>query len=257
MKKITIEEHFAIQEQLDASQAIIEGKYPVPEVIQEEKMLDRELPFLYPSIRQDTVNRLLDMGEGRLQEMDNNGIDMQVLSLVSPGVQVFDAATGTAMARKANDRLAEAVSKYPKRFAGFASVAPQNPSEAAKELERAVKELGLKGVLINSHTKGEYLDDKKYWVILEMAERLDVPVYIHPRCPSPDMIKPYLAYRGLASAILGFAAEVSLHAVRLICSGVFDQFPRLNIILGHCGEAMADRQHVAEKSSKYSQATSQ
>ena len=238
MKKITVEEHFAIQEQLDTVHSIVEGKYPILEVGQQEKMLDRELPFIYPSINQDTVNKLLDIGEGRIREMDKDGIDMQVLSLVSPGVQVFDAATGTAIAKKANDKLAEAVRKYPTRFAGLASIAPQNPIEAAKELERAVKELGLRGALINSHTKGEYLDDKKYWVIFETAERLGVPIYIHHRCPSPDMIKPYLAYPRLHTAMLGFAAEVSLHAVRLICGGVFDQFPKLTIILGHLGEAL-------------------
>lgn len=152
MKKITVEEHFTIQEQLDAVDAIIEGKYPVLGVAQEEEMLSQELPFIYPSINQDTVNKLLDLGEGRIREMDRDGIDMQILSLVSPGVQVFDAATGTAIAQKANDRLAEVVRKYPERFAGLASIAPQNPDEAAKELKRAVKELGLKGALINSHT---------------------------------------------------------------------------------------------------------
>ena len=238
MKKITVEEHFAIQEQFDTVEAIINGKYPFLEVAQEEKMLDRELPFLYPTRNRETANKLLDIGEGRISEMNRDGIDMQVLSLVSPGVQVFDAATGTAIAKIANDRLAKAVRKYPERFAGLASIAPQNPFEAAKELERAVKELGLKGALINSHTKGEYLDDKKYWVIFEVAERLGVPIYIHPRCPSPDMIKPYLAYPRLHTAMLGFSAEVSLHAMRLICSGVFDQYPKLTIILGHLGEAL-------------------
>ena len=238
MKTITLEEHFSTEEQLDLLRSIVENKYPVPEVAEEENMLDRELPFLYPSIRQDAVNKLLDIGEGRIREMDKAGIDMQVLSLVSPGVQVFDAVAGTAMAKKVNDKLSEVVRKYPERFGGLASLAPQDPNEAAKELERAVNELGLKGVSINSHTKGEYLDDKKYWVIFEKAEKLGVPIYIHPRGPSPDMIKPYLAYPGLDSAILGFAVEVSLHALRLICSGVFDHYPKLNIILGHMGEAL-------------------
>ena len=238
MRKVTVEEHFAIKEQLDAVNSIINNTYPNLKVAQEEKMLVHELPFLYPSRNQNTVNKLLDIGEGRISLMDRDGIDVQVLSLVSPGVQVFDAATGTAIAKIANDRIAEAVRKYPGRFDGLASIAPQNPSKAAQELERAVKDLGLKGALINSHTKGEYLDDKKYWVIFEMAEKLGVPLYIHPRCPSPDMIKPYLAYPRLHTAMLGFSAEVSLHVMRLICSGVFDQFPDLTIILGHLGEAL-------------------
>lgn len=238
MKKITIEEHFSTKEHLDTYKLILEGKYPIPEVLREEKILDRELPFLHPRINEKNVADLLDIGEGRLREMDEAGIDMQVLSLISPGVQALDAATGTGMAKKVNDILSEAVKKHPKRLAGFASIAPQNPKDAAEELERAVVKLGLKGASINSHTKGEYLDDEKYWVIFERAESLGVPIYIHPRCPSPDMATPYLKYQGLATAMLGFAAEVSLHALRLIYSGVFDRYPKLQIILGHLGEAL-------------------
>ena len=181
MKKIAFEEHFATKEQLDTCRLVIENKYPVKEVANEEPILDRELPFLYIPAMGDTVDKLLDIGRGRIKEMDAAGIDMQVLSLVSPGVQVFDAAAGTALAKKVNDKLSEAVKKYPKRFAGLASIAPQDPGAAAKELERAVKTLGLRGVNINSHTKGEYLDQKKYWVILEKAEKLGVPIYIHPQ----------------------------------------------------------------------------
>jgi 2,3-dihydroxybenzoate decarboxylase len=237
MKKIAIEEHFSTEEHIDCLCSVIEGKYPVPEVSQQEKVLARELPFLAPA-RRDTLSKLFDIGERRLQEMDEVGIDMQVLSLVSPGVQVLDPPAGTAMAKNINNRLSAIIKQYPKRFAGLASIAPQNPGEAADELERAVKELGLRGASINSHVKGEYLDEKKYWVIFERAEKLGVPIYLHPRLPSPDMIKPYLAYPGLYSAMSGFAAEVALHALRLILSGVFDQYPKLNIILGHLGEAL-------------------
>ena len=238
MKRITIEEHFSTEEHLAYLRSILEKKYPVPEVIQEEKILDRELPFLSPSAKENEVSRLLDIGEGRLMEMDEAGIDMQVLSLISPGVQVFDPPTGTTLAKKINDLLSETVRKYPKRFAGLASIAPQNPIDAADELERAVQELGLKGASINSHVKGEYLDDKKYWVIFERAEKLGVPIYLHPRSPSPAMAEPYLAYPMLAAALCGFSAEVALHALRLICSGLFDEYPKLNIILGHLGEAL-------------------
>jgi 2,3-dihydroxybenzoate decarboxylase len=142
------------------------------------------------------------------------------------------------MARSINDELSTVVKRYPERFAGFAAIAPQDPAAASEELERAVVKLGLKGAVVNGHIRGEYLDDQKYWVIFERAEKLDVAIYIHPRMPSPDMIKPYLAYPGLASAMLGFAAEASLHAMRLILSGVFDKFPGLKIILGHLGEAL-------------------
>ena len=151
---------------------------------------------------------------------------------------MLDAPAAKAMAKKINNNLADVVKKYPDRFAGLASIAPQDPEEAASELARAVQELGLRGASINSHTKGEYLDNKKYWCIFKEAERLDVPIYIHPRSPSPDMIKPYLEYEGLETAMLGFAHETGLHALRLICSGLFDDFPRLKIILGHLGESL-------------------
>jgi 5-carboxyvanillate decarboxylase len=237
MKTITVEEHFATEEQFSILSSVIEKKYPILEVYQQEKLLERELLFLKPQMR-ETVGRLYDIGEGRLREMDEAGIDMQVLSLVTPGVQPLDPAGGTALARKVNDKLSEAVRRYPERFAGLASIAPQDPAAAATELERAVKELGLKGASINSHTKGEYLDDKKYWPIFEKAEELGVPIYIHPRLPSPGMLKPYLDYPFLDSAMCGFAHEVSLHALRLICSGLFDQYPNLNLILGHMGETL-------------------
>ena len=142
------------------------------------------------------------------------------------------------MAKSVNDEVSDAIKRYPDRLAGLAAIAPQNPKEAAKELERAVVKLGLKGAVVNGHIRGEYLDDQKYWVIFERAEKLNVPLYIHPKMPPPDMIKPYLAYPGLASAMLGFAAEASLHAMRLILSGVFEKFPGLKIILGHLGEAL-------------------
>jgi 2,3-dihydroxybenzoate decarboxylase len=186
----------------------------------------------------DQPSPLTDLGEGRLERMDKAGIDMQVLSISFPGVELFDAADGTAIARSINDELSSVVKQYPERFAGFAAIAPQNPDAASEELQRAVVKLGLKGAVVNGHIRGEYLDDRKYWVIFERAEKLDVPIYIHPKMPSPDMIKPYLSYPGLASAMLGFAAEASLHAMRLILSGVFDKFPGLKIILGHLGEAL-------------------
>ncbi len=117
-------------------------------------------------------------------------------------------------------------------------IAPQDPQGAADELVRAVTKLGLRGASINSHTRGEYLDNKKFWHIFEQAEKLNVPIYIHPRTPSPDMLKPYLDYPGLDTAMLGFAHEVALHALRLICSGLFDEYPKLQIILGHLGESL-------------------
>jgi 5-carboxyvanillate decarboxylase len=181
--------------------------------------------------------RLQDLGARRLADMDAAGIDMQILALTSPGVQVFKPDLAVAMARLANDQLAEAVRRHPTRFAGLVAVAPQNPAEAAREIERGVTQLGLKGVIINSHTQGEYLDDRKFWPIFEAAEASGVPVYLHPNTPPPKMIGPFLE-AGLDGAIYGFAVETGLHALRLITQGVFDQFPKLNVILGHLGEAL-------------------
>jgi 2,3-dihydroxybenzoate decarboxylase len=162
---------------------------------------------------------------------------MQLLMLTAPGVQVFDAGTGTALAASTNDLLADTIRRHPRRFDGLAAVAPQDPQAAAKEIERAVTKLKLRGVVINSHTQGEYLDDPKYWDIFAAAEAQGVPVYIHPNTPSPQMVQPYLS-RGLAEAICGFAHETSVHALRIIVAGVFDRFPKLQMVLGHLGEGL-------------------
>ncbi len=186
---------------------------------------------------QDLRDRIQDMEARRLAEMDAAGVDVQLLLLTAPGVQVFEAQDAAALAASTNDQLAEAIRRHPDRFAGLAAVAPQLPQVAARELERAVQRLGLKGAVINSHTMGEYLDDEKYWDIFAAAEALDVPIYIHPNSPSPQMIQPFLS-RCLDAAIYGFQAETGLHALRLIVSGVFDRFPRLKIVLGHLGEGL-------------------
>jgi 5-carboxyvanillate decarboxylase len=183
------------------------------------------------------IGQLTDIGEKRIHDMDVSGIDKQVLSLTAPGVQVFDAATANSLATSTNDQLAAAIRKYPERFAGLAAVAPQDPKAAAKEMERCIRKLGLHGVIINSHTNGEYLDDPKYWEIFEAAQALNASIYIHPQTPPPDMVMPYLK-RGFERAIMGFAHEVSVHILGLITSGVFDRFPRLKIVIGHGGEGL-------------------
>jgi len=181
--------------------------------------------------------RIQDVGEGRLRDMDATGIGHQILSLTAPGVQVFDADTATALARSFNDQLSETICNHPARFSGLAAIAPQNPAAAAKELERGVRQLGLKGAVVNSHTHGEYLDDPKFWAIFEAAESLNVPIYIHPTTPPRSMIAPFLE-RGLDGAIFGFAVETGLHLLRIIVSGAFDRFPKLRIVSGHLGEAL-------------------
>ena len=238
---ITVEEHFSTPEHLDLIRAIMEKKYSNPKVIAEEEYISSDAPFIPMMDIQETrdmVDRLMDTGEGRLEVMNKFDIDMQVLSLVSPGVQVLDANSATTLATEMNNRLSRIVSEHPSRFAGLACLAPQSPDKAADELERSVKELGLKGACINSHTKGEYLDHKKFRVIFHRASKLNVPIYLHPRAPSSEMIKPHLGYPLLDSAMWGFGSETGLHAMRLICSGIFDEYENLKIILGHLGEAI-------------------
>ena len=181
--------------------------------------------------------RIQDLGEGRLRDMDASGIARQLLLLTAPGVQVFDAPTGSALARETNDELAQHIARHPTRYSGLAAIAPQDPRGAAQELERAVKTLGLKGAVVNSHTQGEYLDAPKYWEIFEAAQSLDVPLYIHPNTPSPAMIQPFLT-RGLEGAVYGFSVETGLHLMRIVVGGVFDRFPKLRLVVGDLGEGL-------------------
>jgi len=185
----------------------------------------------------DFLDGLLDVEEQRLGQMDELGVDMHLLSLTAPGVQMFDADTACDLAQLANDRLAEICAGRPERFSGLASFAPQSPRRAAKEIERAMRELKLNGLIVNSHTNGEYLDDPKYWPVLEAAEALDACIYIHPRAAS-DTLKGPLQDYGMDSAMWGYGVEVGTHAVRMMAGGVFDAFPRLKICLGHMGEAL-------------------
>ena len=181
--------------------------------------------------------RIQDIGERRIRDMDESGIAMEILALTAPGVQVFDAATAVSLARSFNDQVAEAVRKYPARFAALTAIAPQNPREAAKELERGVKSLGLKGAIVNAHTAGEYLDEQKYWEIFEAAQALNVPIYLHPSTPPASMVAPFMK-RGLDGAIYGFGVDTGLHMLRIIISGALDRFPGLRIVVGHLGEGL-------------------
>lgn len=181
--------------------------------------------------------QLLDIGDERLRVMDEHGVDVHLLSLTAPGVQMFDADTGSALAGLANDRIAEAVRRHPKRLAGLGTCAPQDPDRAAREIERAIGTLGLNGIVINSHTGNEYLDQERYWPILEAAESLRAPLYIHPRAPSDGMAAP-LADCRIEGAVWGYGIEVGTHAVRLMLSGALDRFEKLKIVIGHMGEAL-------------------
>jgi predicted TIM-barrel fold metal-dependent hydrolase len=188
--------------------------------------------------------QLQDIGDKRIAAMDAAGIDVQVLSLNSPGVEQADAAEQISIARESNDFLAEAVKKYPQRFAGFASLAIAAPDQAAEELERRVRQQGFKGALINGHTRGRYLDDKFFWPILERAEALNVPIYLHPTIPPKAVVEasfggfspPVTAV--FAAAGWGWHIETAVHLIRMILGGVFDRHPKLQIAIGHLGEGI-------------------
>jgi 2,3-dihydroxybenzoate decarboxylase len=184
-----------------------------------------------------TARELIDLESGRIAAMDADGIDMQLLLLSSPGVQVFERATAVALATEANDYAAAACRRHPARFAALAAIAPQDPAAAAKELERATRTLGMKGGIINSHTFNHYLDERAYWPIFEAAVALDVPIYIHPREPATGM------HEIMSGPVAGgpawaYGVEVGTHILKLISAGVFDRFPKLRIVVGHMGESL-------------------
>jgi len=191
-----------------------------------------------PSARAQHIMRCLqDLDQVRLQHMDEAGIDRQVIAITAPGVQVMDKGTAVSIARLANDQLAEAVRRHPTRFTGMIAIAPQDPTAAAKEIERGVTQLGMHSVIINSHTQGEYLSDPKFWDIFAAAEAHGVPIYLHPNSMPRNMIESFQEC-GLDGAIYGFGVETGLHALRIMTAGVFDRFPKLQIIIGHMGEAL-------------------
>jgi predicted TIM-barrel fold metal-dependent hydrolase len=197
-----------------------------------------------PTHAPDLEGRLLDVGDMRIADMDAAGIDVQVLSLNPPGGQGLDATVAVPLLRDENDRLAEAIGRHPNRLAGFAALPTADPRAAALELERTVREHGFKGTLIHGHTGGRFLDDPFFWPILESAEALDVPVYLHPTRPPDAVAQAY--YQGfaprvsamLATSAWGWHAENGLHVLRLILAGVFDRFPKLQLVIGHLGEAL-------------------
>ena len=189
------------------------------------------------------AERLDDVGTLRLQEMDEAGIDLQVLSHANPGLQGVDAATGVPLARRINDRLHEAVQRHPGRLAAFAAVPTADPKAAADELERTVTKLGFKGAMINGLTGGVFHDDQRFWPIYERAAALDVPIYIHPAIPQQAVVETYYKdyvdkHSGLLRAGWGFNVETATQGIRFVLSGVFDAHPGLKVILGHMGEGL-------------------
>lgn len=186
-----------------------------------------------------------DLGAGRISAMDAAGVDMQILSYSVPGPEMLDPPEAVELARQANDAVATTVANYPDRFRGFATLPMRDPAEAAAELERVVRDHGFVGALINGHIDGRYLDDTAFWPVFESAETLDVPIYLHPTIPPQAIIDTY--YSGfeqkisarLAAAGVGWHIDTGIHCLRLILGGVFDRFPRLQVIVGHQFEALS------------------
>ncbi len=192
-----------------------------------------------PEIRR----RLDDLGELRLKEMDEAGIDVQVLSHGAPSTQRLDAPTAVRLARDANDRLAKVIAARPDRFAGFAALPTPDPKAAATELDRAISELGFKGAMVHGLTNGVFFDDKRFWPIFERAQALDVPLYVHPASPHSAVVDAYYKdyvkdFPAILNAAWGFTVETATQGIRLVLSGVFDAYPDLKIILGHMGEGL-------------------
>ena len=221
-RKIGLEEHFAIEDTLADSRQFM------PEEI-------------WPELR----GRLLDLHDQRLRLMDEHGIELMVVSLNAPAVQAIpDAHRAKEIARRANDCLANQISLRPDRFAGLAALPMQDADAAALELQRCIRDLGFKGALVNGFSQiggtdtSVYYDLPQYRPFWAELERLDVPFYLHPREPLPSQRRIYEGHPWLMGPTWAFAAETSVHALRLMASGLFDQYPRINIVLGHLGEGL-------------------
>jgi predicted TIM-barrel fold metal-dependent hydrolase len=191
----------------------------------------------------DLLKRLNDLGALRIKEMDDAGIDVQVLSHAAPSTQRLDAATAIPLAKRANDRLHETVRAHPDRFAAFAALPTADPKAAADELERTVDKLGFKGAMVHGPTNGVFFDDKRFWPIFERAAALDVPLYLHPSLPVKAVVDAYYRdyldrYPGLQAAAWGYTVETATQGIRMVLSGVFEKYPGLKIILGHLGESL-------------------
>jgi predicted TIM-barrel fold metal-dependent hydrolase len=215
----------------------------------EEHYLDAEVKALFApadaraGAPPETAKRLGDLGALRIKEMDDAGIDVQVLSHGAPSVQKMDAESAVRLARQANDRLYEACRTHKGRFEAFSVCPTPDPKAAADELERTVTKYGFKGAMIHGLTNGVFHDDKRFWPLYERAEALDVPIYIHPAYPHPAVVEAYYkdyigAYPNLASSGWGFGVETATQGIRFVLSGMFDKFPKLQIILGHLGEGL-------------------
>jgi len=218
--KIALEEHFAVPDTVGDSEVFF-GK------------------DIWPERRA----QLLDVADGRLRLMDKAGIELAIISLNAPAVQARpDTALAIDIARRANDQLAELVAAHPDRFRAFAALPLQDPDAATEELRRTVTELGFVGALVNGFSQigtadnATYYDLPQYRSFWAEVERLEVPFYLHPRMPLASQLMGIEGHPWLMGPAWQFSVETGTHALRLIGSGLFDDFPRLQVILGHLGE---------------------
>jgi predicted TIM-barrel fold metal-dependent hydrolase len=216
-----------------------------PVIALEEHYWDKELAAHAQGVERNPniTSRLFDMGEVRLKEMDEAGIDVQVLSHGAPSAQRLTGDDAVALVERVNDRLAAFVATKPDRFAAFAALPTCDPAAAANELERAVNRHGFKGAMIHGLTNNMFLDDKKFWPIFERAQSLDVPIYLHPSVPHAAVMEAYYQdyvkdFPMVIRAAWGFTVETATQAIRLVLSGIFDKYPNLKIVLGHLGETL-------------------
>jgi predicted TIM-barrel fold metal-dependent hydrolase len=217
-----------------------------PVIALEEHYWDKELAAQFPGaegVRDgELLKRLYDLGELRLKEMDEAGIDLQIISHGAPSTQKLSGADAAALARRVNDRLHAAVAANPKRFAAFSALPTSDPKAAADELERTTK-LGFKGAMIHGLAGGVFVDDKRFWPIFERAQALDVPIYLHPSLPVTAVMEAYYNdyardFPMVARAGWGYTVETATTAIRMVLSGVFDAYPGLKVVLGHLGETL-------------------
>jgi len=227
MRTITLEEHFAPPGFLDGAGRQL-----------------KEAQLKLGARGEKIIAQLGDVGAGRIAEMDAAGIDMQVLSLNAPGNEQLEPVESAALARASNDFLHDAVRAHPDRFAGLAALPTLLPDKAAAELERCVRQCGFRGALINGHSRGRYLDDPFFAPIFESAQALNVPIYLHPTRPPQAVVdaqfsgfSPQVSWVFSTSG-WGWHIETAVHVIRLILGGVFDRFPKLQVVVGHLGEGL-------------------
>ena len=223
----------------------MDGKIALEEHFATDDTLMDSAGYLGDDVWAELESRLLDIHSRRIELMDRHGIETMILSLNAPAVQAIpDPDRAAEVARRANDFLAEQVQQQPDRFQAFAALPMQDPDKATRELERCVNELGFKGALVNGFSQivdpesAVYYDLQQYRALWGVVASLDVPFYLHPRNPLPSMAQIYDGHPWLLGPVWASGQETAVHALRLMASGLFDEYPALTIILGHMGEGL-------------------